>query len=120
MDQNDEAKPGLCWCQQGEYGHTVEHLRLGELFLSMTEEARLDMAVRLVEFARRGKGDQFQSVSDDFLKGKLDNAVIDFRNAFRHFRRGFTTGEQLRAKAADVANYAFMMVTPERLARDRG
>lgn len=106
-----------CWCQQAEWGHAPEHVRFADRIVGFTDEARLDMASRMVDGLRREWGTRFEQASDEVLKDRLFNAETDFKMTLRQFRKGTGDLAEVRKRAADIANYAFMLADPERLAK---
>jgi len=75
-----------------------------------------DMLRRMRDGLRRGWGAGWRaSYSDDECRDRLDRAVDHLEYVHERFREGSVGIDELRKRAADVANQAFMLADPERL-----
>ena len=84
-----------------------------EEFANANRDAMLE---RLQDGARRGWGTSWQvNYTDVEVTGRLLRAVSHLEVALGRYRAGTVAAEELRKRAADVANQAFMLADPERL-----
>lgn len=88
-----------------------------ELFLI---RATSDMLRRMRDGLRRGWGSGWRaSYADDAVTARLNVAAGELMTVLAHYRAGLVGIDELRKRAADVSNQAFMLADPERL-RDAG
>lgn len=78
--------------------------------------ASSDMLRRMADGLRRGWGDGWKrAYSDDEVAERLGKAVGELLLVLGHYRGESVGIDELRKRAADVANQAFMLADPERL-----
>ena len=84
-----------------------------EMFLI---RAASDMLVRMRDGLRRGWGSGWRSgYSDKDVSQRVHMAAVHLGAALQNYRTGDVSIDELRKRAADVSNQAFMLADPERL-----
>ena len=83
-------------------------------------EAQQDMRKRMFDGLSRGWGLSFRrDYTDRAVEERLRQATAMLRHALHNHRSGYVDRDELRKRAADVANQAFMLADDDRL-RDPG
>jgi hypothetical protein len=90
---------------------------MAEAIDTFVNDSRDAMSDRMWDGVRRGWGMSWRKAdyTDAEVMERLDRAVVHLTVALANYRDGHVGSDELRKRAADVSNQAFMLADPARL-----